>query len=479
MEHKLISGMTFADIDAAGWRVIAEKALKGADFDETLVSFTDDGIRVDPLYPRSPHPQPISRVDPAAPWRVVQRVDDPDPVRANRQAMADVESGATGLAIVFEGAPNAYGYGLPCTDAAFEKALDGVPLSRLALRIDTHPMSRSSIDWLVASLTAKRADPARLHLSFGIDPAAIFAGTGRLRMSIEALEASMPQSLAHFFALGLPGVLLEADGRVSHNGGASAAQELGIVLASAVSHLRMFEKARQPLVYAAPHVGFAVAADQDQFATIAKMRALRRLWQRAQEVCGIEPSPASIHAETSWRMMTARDPETNILRATIAVFAAAAGGADSISVLPHTLTHGLPDGFARRVARNTQLVLAQEAGIGFVADPSAGSGGIAHLTEALCEAAWAEFQQIEQEGGALKSLAAGAFQARVKTVTAKRREALREGRRTIVGTTLYPLDTERPVATLAAESRPAPTEGTTFCERLSPQRLDEQVGEDA
>ncbi|MEP6059773.1 MAG: methylmalonyl-CoA mutase family protein, partial [Nitratireductor sp.] len=251
------------------------------------------------------------------------------------------------------------------------------------------------------------------------------------------------------------------------------------MLASAVSHLRMFEKARQPLVYAAPHVGFAVAADQDQFATIAKMRALRRLWQRAQEVCGIEPSPASIHAETSWRMMTARDPETNILRATIAVFAAAAGGADSISVLPHTLTHGLPDGFARRVARNTQLVLAQEAGIGFVADPSAGSGGIAHLTEALCEAAWAEFQQIEQEGGALKSLAAGAFQARVKTVATKRRAALREGRRTIVGTTLYPLDTERPVATLAAESRPAPTDGTTFCERLSPQRLDEQVGEDA
>jgi hypothetical protein len=165
--------------------------------------------------------------------------------------------------------------------------------------------------------------------------------------------------------------------------------------------------------------------------------------------------------------------------ANLAVFAAAAGGADSISVLPHTLTHGLPDGFARRVARNTQLVLAQEAGIGFVADPSAGSGGIAHLTEALCEAAWAEFQQIEQEGGALKSLAAGAFQARVKTVAAERRAALRAGRRTIVGTTLYPLDTERPVATLAAESRPAPTEGTTFCERLSPQRLDEQVGEDA
>src|SRR5690606_27027186 len=116
-----------------------------------------------------------------------------------------------------------------------------------------------------------------LKLAFGIDPAANFAGTGRLRMSLDALRASMPQSLAHFFALGVPGVLLEADGRVFHNAGATEAQELGAMLASAVSHLRMFEEARQPLVYAAPHVGFAISLDQDQFLGIAKLRALRKL----------------------------------------------------------------------------------------------------------------------------------------------------------------------------------------------------------
>ncbi|TIX46390.1 MAG: methylmalonyl-CoA mutase, partial [Mesorhizobium sp.] len=139
------------------------------------------------------------------------------------------------------------------------------------------------------------------------------------------LQESMPQSMAHFFSMGVPGVLLEADGRVFHNAGATEAQELGTMLASAVSYLRMFEKARQPLVYAAPHIGFALSVDQDQLLSMAKVRALRRLWARIQEVCSIPASTASIHAETSYRMMTTADPETNILRTAIACFAPAAG----------------------------------------------------------------------------------------------------------------------------------------------------------
>ena len=134
--------------------------------------------------------------------------------RANRQALDDLSQGATGLSLVFEGAPNAFGYGLPASPEALETVLAGVPLARTHLRIDAHPASRAMADWFVAYLTKQRADPSKLSLSFGIDPAAIFAGTGRLSMTIEALQASMPQSLAHFFALGVPGVLLEADGRV-------------------------------------------------------------------------------------------------------------------------------------------------------------------------------------------------------------------------------------------------------------------------
>jgi len=475
MDVSLFKNASFPEVGHDGWLKLARKAIGDADFDATLVSETDDGIRIDPLTERRAKAARIERSDPSTPWTVVQRVDDPDPARANAQALADVDGGATGLSIVFEGAPNAFGYGLPATAEALTTALRGVPLGDVSLRVDAHPASRASSDWLVALLGSQRVSPAKLKLAFGIDPAAIFGGTGRLRMSIEALKASMPQSLAHFFALGLPGVLLEADGRVYHNAGATEAQELGAMLATAVLHLRMFEQARQPLVYAAPHVGFATSIDQDQFLGIAKLRALRRLWARVQQECGIEPAATAVHAETSWRMMTAKDAETNILRTTIACFAAATGGADSISILPYTAAHGLPDAFARRVARNTHLVLAGESGVGFVSDPTAGSGSVEALTDALCDAAWREFQAIEADGGILESLAAGRLQQRIAASREKRLEAIRAGKKPIVGTTLYPLKTERPVNILKAERRSGPTDGAVFCEPLPALRLDENL----
>ncbi len=465
----------FPAFDQGRWRALAEKALAGADFDETLVSHTDDGLRIEPIYERKAGSRAVPRANPATHGAITQRLDDPDPARANAQAREDIAQGATGLSLVFEGAPNAFGYGLPATAKALSEVLDGIPLDKTYLRLDAHPHSRVSVDWLVALLTERRADPSKLNLSFGIDPAAVFAGTGRLKMSIEALQASMPQSLAHFFALGVPAVLLEADGRVVHNAGATEAQELGIMLASSVSHLRMFEEARQALVYAAPHIGFSLSVDQDQFLSMAKIRAMRKLWAKAQEACSIQPSPAIIHAETSYRMMTRNDPETNILRTTIAGFAAATAGANSISILPYTIAHGLPDAFARRVARNTLLVMEGESRIDFVADAAAGSGSIEALTDALCEAAWAEFQKIETEGGVLKSLSDGKLQSRVAAAREARADAYRSGKRALVGTTLYPLKIERPVVTLPAEQRALSDEGAVSCEPLQAMRIDQSI----
>lgn len=479
MDSDVLRTTRLTTTDRSGWLALVAKALRGADFEKSLLSRTDDQIRIDPLYERAGSVGPAGRIDPARSWSIVQRVDDTDPERANAQALDDVENGATGLAIIFEGAPNAFGYGLPATAEALLRTLEGIPLDKTHLRIDVHPSSRLSVDWLVELLTQRRADPAKLSLSFGIDPAANFVGTGRLRMSIEALRASMPQSLAHFFAMGVPAVLLEADGRVYHNAGATEAQELGAMLAAAIWHLRMFEEARQPLVYAAPHIGFATSVDQDQFMSIAKIRALRKLWIAAQEACSIAPSQASIHAETSFRMLTKRDAETNILRNTIAAFSAGVAGADTISVLPHTLAHGLPDAFARRIARNTQLIIAGESHLDFVADPAAGSGAIEALTASLCEKAWEEFRRIETEGGMLASLSKGHFQERVKGAREERAVKLREGERAILGTTIYPAPEERAVSTLNAKKRPMPEDGTVFCERLPAMRLDQLMGSNA
>jgi methylmalonyl-CoA mutase len=473
--EKLVGASDFPQGDRDTWLKLVDKALKGADYDMAMVSHTDDGIAIDPLAARvrDPHPLPRRR---NGGWTIVQRCDDTDLDRARAQAIEDVEGGATGLSLVFEGAPNAFGYGLPEGPETLSAVLDDIPLDRVHLRADAHPSSRAMADHLVAYLGKRRVDPARLSVCFGIDSAATFAGTGRLRMSIEALQASMPQSLAHFFTLGVPGVLLEADGRVYHNAGATEAQELGAALAGAVAHLKLFEEARQALVYAAPFIGFAVSVNEDQFISIAKIRALRLLWQRAQEACSIRPAHAAIHAETSWRMMTARDAETNILRSTLAAFAAAAGGADSISVLPHTAPHGLPAPFARRVARNLQVVLARESHVGFVADPAAGSGAVEALTEALCEAAWAEFQRIQGEGGLLRSLAAGALQARVIEARDRRVAGYRTGERVLVGTTLFSVASGSAVETLPAERRPLPSDGTVFCQRLDAARLDTLIG---
>ena len=169
-----------------------------------------------------------------------------------------------------------------------------------------------------------------------------------------------------------------------HAAGGSEAQELAFALASAVAYLRALEQGGIALDEARRFIYFRLAADQDQFLTIAKFRALRKLWARIEEACGLDPRPAFVAAETAWRMMTKRDPHGNIVRGTIAALGAAVGGADAVTVLPFSAALGLPDAFARRIARNTQTILIEEANIHRVADPAAGSGAIEALTDALC-----------------------------------------------------------------------------------------------
>ncbi len=178
--------------------------------------------------------------------------------------------------------------------------------ARTHVRLDTHLMSRASVDWLVELLGGQHVDPRGCRSPSASTLRAFWPEQAACACRSRRCRASLPQSLAHYFAIGVPGVLLEADGRVFHNAGATEAQELGAALASAVWHLRMFEDARQPLLYAVPKIGFALAVDQDQFLSMAKIRAMRMLWARALEACGIEPNPVTIHAETSFRMMTAQ-----------------------------------------------------------------------------------------------------------------------------------------------------------------------------
>jgi len=268
--------------------------------------------------------------------------------------------------------------------------------------------------------------------------------------------------------------LAAADGRVIHNAGGSEAQELAFTVAVALAYLRALEDEGAALADARRMIFFRLAADADQFLTIAKFRGLRKLWARVEEACGIAPEPAFISAETAWRMMTQRDPHVNILRTTIAVFAAALGGADAIGVLPFTAALGLPDEFARHIARNTQLVLLEESHLAKVADPAAGSGAIEDLTDRLCRVAWSQFQEIEAAGGAAAALEKGLIQAKVAAVRAQRASAVAQLKDALTGVSIFPDIDEPHVAVLEktplrASAPPWPRENS--CEALQPIRL--------
>jgi methylmalonyl-CoA mutase len=433
----------------AQWRKLVEAALKGAPFDRTLVARTYDGLAIEPLHARAADVHPIIGRAPGMGWAVMQRVDHPDPAAANAEALHDLTNGATGLTYVCAGSVSANGYGLNASAETLARALDGVVLDAgIAIDFNLSPSTRNVVRHFAALVKNRNIAPASVNLRASINPVGGFAAAGHSPQPWERLAQSLTALVRELASDGFRGPFAVADGRIIHNAGGSEAQELAFTIASAVAYLRAFEAGGIPLDAARDMVYFRLSADADQFLTTAKFRAARQLWSRIEKACGLEPKPVHVAAETAWRMMTRRDTYVNMLRATIAVFAAGIGGADSITVLPHTAALGLPDRFARRIARNTQLILLEEANLGKVADPASGSGGIEDLTRKLCATAWSLFQGIEKAGGAWPALEAGLIQRKVAAVRAERMRAIARGADAVIGTNEFPDLDEAPAAVL-------------------------------
>ena len=454
------------DTSRAEWEKRVVAVLKGAEF-KTLVASTPEGIRIEPLYDRRRDAAPVPGVREALPWRVSARVDHPKPGEASSLALLDLEQGADTLALVFAGSRSARGFGIASTVSDLDATLAGVDLQYIHIMLDTGPDALMEIKGFIDLVERRKLSPDTLAIDFGFDPIGIAAGSGVFG---HFEEGAAPGLFRQIRDAGFKGPLLRADGRPYHEAGAGEAQELACLVATGVGYSRDLESAGIPLDAARQAISFLAVADCDEFLTIAKFRALRRLWARVEEASGLTPESMKLHAETAWRMLTKRDIDTNLLRNTIAAFSAGVGGADGVTVLPHSSAHGLPNASARRVARNTQLVLLEEANLWRVSDPVAGAGGFEALTDALCEQGWQAFQQIEREGGMLASLTAGHIQRRIAETRDERQKRIAEGREVIIGTTKFPLNEERPVAVLetapAIETAPAP-------HRLPSMRLSE------
>lgn len=247
---------------------------------------------------------------------------------------------------------------------------------------------------------------------------------------------------------------MSVDALPYHEAGASAAEELGCSLATGVAWLRDLTAAGLSVEAACGQLEFRYAATADQFLTIAKLRAARRVWARVAEACGADPAAGAQrqHAVTSPVMMSRRDPWVNMLRTTVASLAAGVGGADAVTVLPFDHALGLPDGFARRIARNTSTILMEESHVGRVIDPAGGSWYVEQLTNELAQAAWAWFQEIERAGGQEAALRGGLVAERIGTTWESRKKNLARRREPVTGVSEFPL-----LAQSAVERDPAPT----------------------
>ncbi len=436
-----------AEFEPAGreaWLTLVAKVLKGADFDKRLVSRTRDGLAIQPLNTRADGMAEAAAVGrrgwyPGG-WDVRQRHVEPDPAAANKAILEDLEGGATSVVLqILAPGQGGLSYGAE----ALEIALRGVALNGTAIALDARENTLDAAGSLIEVWRGCGIGENERRGAFNYDPLGVLAETGTLyypaqrSCEIAAKLAADTRSMSHVTAL-------LADGRPYHEAGGSEAQELAAMLATLVAYLRACEAAGLRPRMALGKIALALAADADLFLTIAKLRAARRLAARVAEACGAGSAAESIQltASTSERMMARRDPWVNLLRTTVACAGAAFGGAEAITVLPFTWALGKPDAFARRIARNTQLVLQAESSAARVTDPAHGSWYVETLTDDLARAAWALFQEIEAlsgtGGGMAAALESGFIQERIARVAEARAGDIAHGRVELTGVSAFP-----------------------------------------
>jgi methylmalonyl-CoA mutase len=417
------------------WRGLALKALKGLGL-ETLHHTTPDGIDIAPLYMPSLKAQGSLKNEGVL---CGARLDHSDTRQGLEQARSELQNGAQTLQLIGKYGVGSYGFGAA---SPIEHSEILAPLWQayptVICEIDAGKESARVAQSVLAKLSQGHA-PAILHA--GVDPlgSMAFDGTHHPRWAME-LASDLDTLRTHSAPSPVPrphDTWLCADGRIAHNTGATPAQELAYMLACGVSYLRMMCDQGITIEEAALKVLFRMSVDSDQLMSIAKLRAFRRLWGSVQQASDITPSPARLHVETSFRMMTDMDVHTNLIRTSLAAFSGIIGGADALTVLPFTQSLGLPETHARRLARNTTLILRDEAHLAQVQDPSLGSGVWEAITHELCLKAWSEFQCIEEEGGLYRSLENDHFPARVRQARDELKAQRKAGVMPFVGVELF------------------------------------------
>ena len=461
MDPHALSTDDFVTVDRAEWAALAEAGLRGRTL-ASLATVTADGIEIAPVY------SPDSVADPNGSndrfglpgsgdrtrgswaagrttngWDVRALVADYGPDDANATVLDELERGSTSVLLDVEA------IGIRSLDD-LGAVLAGVHLEMATVALVPGPTSVSAAGWLL-DLWERRGTPTDKQAGLlGLDPLGVAARHGGEPDVGDDVLAIVDR------ARGLPGVrTFTVDGTVFADAGASDARELGWTTAGGVAVLRALVDHGLTIDEALDQVAFTWSADADQFRTICRLRAARRLWARVAETSGAGTAywGQVQHAMGSAVDLTRRDPWGNLLRGTVAAFAAGIGGADAVTVRPFDSILGRSDAFGRRTARNTQVLLLEESALASVVDPAGGSWYVEDLTSRMADVGWDRFRDVEAAGGIVASLTSGLIAREAEACWEARQTRLATRAEAITGVSEFPdLDEDLP------ERLPAPSD---------------------
>ncbi len=450
MEKKLTLD-EFSKPSYEDWKAAAVETLKGAPFEKKLFTKTPEGILVEPIYdgvaPDAAIPGffPYTRGISAAPqaWQIAQDAAAGCADKYNKVLRAAIERGQTAVSLKFKGTGVCGGL-KECSVDAVKTALEGVDFSTLALFIDGGNEPAKVYDTVGKAIKELGGDDRAIPGAIAIDPIGVLLRNGSLPKTFEALYAEMAdvtkRSQPCFRTVGV-------NAAIYANAGATAVQELGYALATAVEYLRALTAVGFDIDTAARKIRFTLAMGGDFFMSIAKVRALRTLWASIVKACGgdDESCKAHIHATTTRWNKSSLDIYVNMLRSTTEATAAVLANVESLTIEPFDAVARKADDFSRRIAQNLHIILRDECQFDKVLDPAGGSPYVESLTTQLAEKAYALFQDVEKAGGMAAAVLAGTPQAAVAAVHADKMKQLEQRRMTLVGVNVYANPVEKPL----------------------------------
>lgn len=444
------------------------KGLKGAPYEKVLLTQTPEGITLKPIYTQedvkdNPYLESLPGFAPYVrntkltgctnnTWAVEQDIDITDPVLWNKTALEDLNKGQNALYLqIDETMLKAYSdvklnerqiakNGLQIGSYEdFKNALKDIHLESIRLDINAHSTALAVSEMLSKYAQENKVDLKKVEGSLSMDPISSLAKYGKLPYSWKESMDQMAQ-LINWANTNAPQFkCIMIDGTVWNNAGASANQELAYVMASSVIYLKEMLDRGLDINDVAPHFMLSLGVGKHMFMEISKLRAARILWSQIIDSFGgnEEAQKTFIYSRTSEYNKTWYDPWVNILRTTTETFSAVVGSCDALNVTPFDTVVKSSDEFSRRLARNQQSILLEEAHLNAVVDPAGGSWYVETLTYELAQKSWELFQNIEKVGGILEALKNETIQKQINESHNLRLKNLATRKETLIGTTVY------------------------------------------